>query len=114
MEDRINLILTELHQYFPHLVTVLLLFWILYKAHTDTASTFRIYDYFIDPVTNKASITKTLQMIAGLSGTWIVCKMEVDKTLTVDFFGVYLAAMGLSEAYTKFVGAKYGSKSDDK
>lgn len=89
---------------------------IMYYANKSKVSTFDIYDYLIDPVTKKASTTKTLQIIAGLTGTWVVTTMAVNKSLTVDFFGVYLTAMGLSEAFGKFVSARYPdtSKSADK
>ena len=80
---------------------------LIYSADRSPKSTFSVYDYFIDPVTKQASITKTLQVIAGITGTWIVTIMAINKTLTVDFFSVYLAAMGLSEAFSKFVSAKY-------
>jgi hypothetical protein len=46
-------------------------------------------------------------MLAGLTATGIVITFTIGNSLTVEFFSVYLAAMGISEGWAKFVGAKY-------
>jgi len=100
--------LDKLHLYIPQLSIMIGMIWIIYSAHKSTNS-FNVFDYLIDPTTNKASITKTLQIVAGLTATWIVCRMAINNNLTTEFFTVYLAALGVSEAWSKFIGAKYGS-----
>lgn len=94
--------------YLPQIAIFVSLIAIIYTAHKSESS-FSVFDYLIDPVTKKASITKTLQVTAGLTATWVIVKLAVNNTLTVDMFSVYLAALGVSEAWSKFVGAKYGS-----
>lgn len=93
--------------YLPNILLVLLLFITIVIAHTTSKHNFNAYDYLIDPATGKASITKTLQILAGLSSTWIVIRLAVNNNLTVEMFTVYLGALGVSEAWSKWVGAKY-------
>jgi hypothetical protein len=61
-----------------------------------------------------ASLTRILQLAAGITGTWVIIQSTIGKWLTVELFLVYLGAMGISEGYTKFLNAKYTGKSDDK
>ena len=96
--------------YAPHLIFGTLLLALLYYAHQSSDSTFNAFDYFIDPVTGKASITRTLQLIAGLTATWVVVKLTVNDKITYDMFGIYLIAVGASEAWTKYVAAKFLAK----
>lgn len=95
--------------YLPQIAIFISLIAIIYSAHKSSDSKFSVFDYLIDPATGKASITKTLQVTAGITATWVVVKLAVDNTLTVDMFGVYLAALGVSEAWSRFIGAKYGA-----
>lgn len=93
--------------YLPQIAIFISLVAILYSAHKSTESNFNIFDYFIDPATGKASITKTLQLTAGLTATWVIVKLAVNNNLQVDMFTTYMAAMGISEAWSKFIGSKY-------
>ena len=96
-----------LSDYLPNILLVLLVFVTILVAHNTGNHKFSAFDYLMDPATGKASITKTLQIIAGLSATWIVIRMAIQNTLTVELFTVYLGALGVSEAWSKWVGAKY-------
>ena len=100
-------ILNSLPPYTPNLLMIMIGMVMIYYFNKNENTPFNAYDYLIDPITNKASISRTLQMIAGLTGTWVITIMASNKTLTVDFFSMYLVAMGLSEAFGKFLGAKY-------
>lgn len=95
--------------YLPQIAIFISMIAIIYAAHKSTESKFSVFDYLLDPVNGKASITKTLQVTAGITATWVVVKFAVNGTLTVEMFGVYLAALGVSEAWSKFIGAKYGA-----
>lgn len=53
-----------------------------------------------------ASLTRLLQLSAGATGTWVIIKLTLANTLTVDVFAVYLAAMGISEGFTKWIQSK--------
>ena len=66
---------------------------------------------FADMVTKNGksvSLTKVLQLIGGLTATWIMVKLTLTNTLTEGVFGLYLAYVGAIEGYSKFVAAKYG------
>lgn len=95
--------------YLPQIAIFVSLIAVLYSAHKSAESKFNVFDYFIDPVTGKASITKTLQVTAGLTATWVIVKFAMTNNLQVDMFATYMAAMGISEAWSKFVGAKYST-----
>lgn len=102
--------LEQLLPYAPQLGMLIIICSVLYSAHKNKDSEFNIYDYFIDPATKKASITKTGQTIAILTSTWVVGKLTVAGTISVEMLAVYLAALGVSEGWSKFIGAKYGAK----
>lgn len=56
------------------------------------------------------SLTKVLQLIGGLTGTWIMIKLTLTGGLTEALFGLYLTYVGAIEGYSKFVAAKYNYK----
>jgi hypothetical protein len=85
---------------------------IIWRAHVNAGSKFNVFDYFSDESSGKASITRTLQMLAGLTATWIVVKLAVAGTLSTEMFGVYLAALGVSAGWSKYISAKFGTKND--
>lgn len=65
--------------------------------------------HWIDLISNPdgtASLTRMLQLSAGLTGTWVIIKMTVAGNLTPEMFGLYLAAMGISEGFTKYIQSK--------
>lgn len=65
---------------------------------------------FADMVTKNGrtvSLTKVLQLIGGLTATWVIVKLTLNNTLTESLFGLYLTYVGCIEGYSKFVSAKY-------
>jgi hypothetical protein len=54
------------------------------------------------------SLTKVLQLIGGITATWVIVKMTLTGSLTESIFGLYLTYVGAIEGYSKFVAAKYG------
>lgn len=96
--------------YLPHIVLTIILSIILYNAHKNSESPFNVFDYFVDPATGKTSISRTLQMLAGITSTWVVVKLTVAGSLTTEMFFAYMAAMGISEGWSKYIGAKFTSK----
>jgi hypothetical protein len=65
---------------------------------------------FADMVTKdgkSVSLTKVLQLIGGLTATWIMIKLTLTGGLTEALFGLYLTYVGAIEGYSKFVAAKY-------
>lgn len=66
---------------------------------------------FADLITKNGtsvSLTKVLQLIGGITGTWIVIKLTIVGTLSEAIFGLYLTYVGAVEGYSKYVAAKYG------
>lgn len=66
---------------------------------------------FADMITKdgrSVSLTKILQLIGGLTATWIMVKLTLTGGLTEALFGLYLTYVGAVEGYSKFVAAKYG------
>lgn len=59
---------------------------------------------------NKVSLTKFLQLVGGVSATWIMVVMTLRDKLTYDLLLIYLTYVGAIEAWSKFVAAKYGIK----
>lgn len=65
---------------------------------------------FADMITKNGksvSLTKVLQLVGGVTATWIMVKLTLSNSLTEGMFGVYLAYVGAIEGYSKFVAAKY-------
>lgn len=59
---------------------------------------------------NKVSLTKFLQLVGGVTATWIMVVMTMKDKLTYDLLLIYLTYVGAIEAWSKFVAAKYGIK----
>lgn len=53
------------------------------------------------------SLTKVLQLVGGMTATWIMIKLTLTGGLTETILGIYLAYVGGIEGYSKFVSAKY-------
>ena len=65
---------------------------------------------FADLITKdgrSVSLTKVLQLIGGMTATWIMIKLTLTGGLTEALFGLYLTYVGAIEGYSKFVAAKY-------
>lgn len=66
---------------------------------------------FADLITKdgkSVSLTKVLQLLGGVTATWIMVKLTLTGGLNESLLGVYLAYVGAIEGYSKFVAAKYG------
>lgn len=87
------------------LFALIVFFMLVWKFSKDPNSKFNWIDLISNP-DGSASLTRTLQLIAGLTGTWVIIQSTVGKWLTVEIFTVYLAAMGISEGFTKWIQSK--------
>ena len=56
---------------------------------------------------NSVSLTKVLQLVGGITATWVIMHLTMNSTLTESIFGLYLVYIGGVEGYSKFVAAKY-------
>jgi hypothetical protein len=68
---------------------------------------------FADMITkdgNSVALTKVLQLLGGVTATWVIIKLTSAGALTEGLFGIYLGYVAGVEGYSKFVTAKYGYK----
>lgn len=66
---------------------------------------------FADMITKDGravSLTKVLQLLGGITATWIMIKLVQADKMSVEFLMAYLTYIGAVEGYSKFVSAKYG------
>jgi hypothetical protein len=81
---------------------ILFMFWRIQRAEKLD---------FADMVTKDGravSLTKVLQLVGGLTATWVIVKLTLSSQLTEALFGLYLTYVGSIEGYSKYVAAKYG------
>ena len=57
---------------------------------------------------SKASLTRILQLVGGVAGTFIVVKMTLQSTITFDMFVAYLTYVASIDGFSQFMIAKYG------
>ena len=65
---------------------------------------------FADMITKDGrtvSLTKVLQLIGGLTATWVIIKTTMSTSLSVEIFAVYLTYVASIEGFSKFVSARY-------
>lgn len=66
---------------------------------------------FADMITKdgrSVSLTKVLQLLGGVTATWVMIKLTLTNSLSESLFGIYLTYVGAIEGYSKYVAAKYG------
>jgi hypothetical protein len=97
-------------------VFIILIFLIIavamWKAHKDDKEDFNWSDMIKSPdqVTGKMGVsgTKLLQLIGGITATFIVVKLTLQAALTFEIFCAYLTYVASVEGFSKFIIAKYG------
>lgn len=90
------------------LALILIVFGILLLFYRIQASEKLDFADLITKNGTSVSLTKVLQLIGGITGTWIVIKLTIAGTLSEAIFGLYLTYVGAVEGYSKYVAAKYG------
>lgn len=96
---------------FSLLVTILLVG--AYLASRDPRSHFQWTHLITDPMTNKGSLTRVLQLLGGLTGTYVIVWHTLKLSLSSEMFAIYLAALGVSEGFSKWVQLKYKNTNKD-
>ena len=95
-------------------VTIIFLFiaFIVWKLHSNQDSDLDLTDMITtyDPYTkrNRASTTKTLQLVGGIVASFAIVKLTLQAALTWDLFAIYLAYVASVEGFSRFLRAKYG------
>ena len=65
---------------------------------------------FADLITGNGtsvSATKLLNLIGGVTATWVIIVLTQSNNLSMDMFIVYLTYVGGIQGFSKFVSAKY-------
>jgi len=105
-------------------VIFLIIALIVWGLHRNQDSDLDLTDMITtyDPYTkrNRASTTKTLQLVGGIVASFAIVKLTLQAALTWDLFAIYLAYVASVEGFSRFLRAKYGvndtpsaKKSDD-
>lgn len=61
--------------------------------------------------TKRVSLSKLLQLIGGITVTWVVIYMTTASTISADILLCYLAYVGGIEGWSKYLIARYGGES---
>jgi hypothetical protein len=80
------------------------LFVLLYRAQKDGTLDWR------DAITNvegRVSSTKLMQLIGGMTATWVIIKLTLNNNLSFDLFALYLCYVAGINMFRRFVGAKF-------
>lgn len=92
---------------------LLVIVWSMYRANKDDKMEFEWVHLVtdVDQATGKmrASATKILQIVGGITGTFIVIKLTLQNNISFDIFGAYLAYVASIEGFSKFMVARYGA-----
>ena len=91
-------------------VLAMIMLGVLYFAYQIQKSNKLDFADIITKDGRSVALTKVLQLIGGLTSTWIIIKLTLTGGLTEALFGLYLAYVCAIEGYSKFVAAKYGYK----
>ena len=95
------------------IILLLMLLVAIYLTSKNPKSSFQWTDLIMDPISNKGSLTRVLQLTGGLTATYIVIQEASKSILSAEMFGIYLAALGVSEGFSKWVQLKYPVKAND-
>lgn len=95
------------------IITTFLLFVIFMLWYETYKQTLDWRDLITNPATNRVSLTKLLQLVGGVVGTWIMVFVTLHDKLNTELFFTYLAYVGAIEGWSKFITAKYGIGASD-
>lgn len=91
---------------------ILVVLYAIRRAQKDPTSDFDWADLFTstDQASGKrkASVTKILQIVGGITSTFIVIKLTLQNNIEFEIFATYLAYVASIEGFSKFMIAKYG------
>ena len=73
-------------------------------------------DLITDKGSGKMSLTKVLNLLGAISGTWVVMRMAVDKSLDPMTFAIFLGYCAGTHAFSTWLSARYrpGESKPDK
>jgi hypothetical protein len=96
-------------------IFLIIFFWTLlslYRRDKDKNDVWQWKQLISDP-NGKASQTKVMQLIGSITATFIVIYQTVKDSLISEVFIAYLAALGLSAGFTKWLQHQNKNNCDD-
>ena len=97
----------------PALVILVLITALFYMIWQANKSGHLDWTDMITSRPGKVSLTKLLQLVGGITATWIMIFTTLKSNLTSELLITYLTYVGAIEGWSKFVAAKYGIPSPD-
>lgn len=94
---------------YGYLIALLLFIALLWRTSKNPNIRFNWVDLISNP-DGSASLTRTLQLIAGITSTWVIIKLTITAAVKIDYFLAYLAAMGISEGFNKWIQTRKADK----
>lgn len=96
------------------LFLIILLFTIygLYKKNNDDHDIWE-WKQLVSEADGKASQTKLMQLIGSITGTFIVIYQTLKNDLSGEIFIAYLAALGLSAGFSRWLNKQPNSRYSD-
>ncbi len=64
-------------------------------------------DLITDKGTGRISLTKTMNLLGGCVGAWVVMRMAIDRSLDVWVFMVYLAYCASTHGFSTWLSARF-------
>lgn len=64
-------------------------------------------DLITDKGSGKMSLTKVLNVLGGIVGTWTVMRMAIDKSLSWELFALFLAYCAGTHAFSTYLSARF-------
>lgn len=95
---------------YAYLVLIIVALAVLIKLSRNPNTKFNLISIVSNP-DGSASLTRILQLAAGVTATWVIINYTINLKLGVEMFATYLAAMGISEGFTKYLQSK-GKQND--
>jgi len=90
-------------------ILLLLGFFVFMLWRAQRNKTLNWVDIITHKGSNTVSLTKMLQLIGGVIGSWIVVQLTLQGEMTWEILAIYLAYVASIEGYSKFISAKYGA-----
>jgi hypothetical protein len=92
--------------YLPFLFILVLIGFVLYKAHRDKSESFNIYHLVVNSKTNRGSLEKVLMLTAGTAITWwFIDRVAIGKASWEDA-AAYGTLMGLAKVANDMINSK--------
>lgn len=92
----------------PAITIAVLSFMLLYMIYRANKTGLLDWTDMITAKDSRAvSLTKFLQLIGGITGTWIMIFTTLKGHMTPEILMIYLTYVGAIEGYSKFVAARY-------